>query len=85
MRLTWDTAQDRIWFARWDDTDTVLRFFAVVEQLPDRGEWDWSVWLPDDPKITRRGIARSALEASVTAGEAVEECLRTSRMSLKGL
>ena len=85
MNLMWDTAQDRIWFARYDDGVTGLRLYAVVEGLPDRCEWDWAVWLPDEPKLAKRGIARSALEASIAAGEATEECLRRSGKSLKGL
>jgi hypothetical protein len=85
MSLTWDTAQDRIWFARWNDDDTGLCLYAVVEGLPDHNDWDWAVWLPDEPKLIRRGIARSSIEASVAADAAAEECLRESRKILKGL
>jgi hypothetical protein len=82
MSLTWDTAQDRIWYARWADSHTGLRLYVIVEGMPNSCEWDWSVWLPDEPKLTKRGIARSALEASTAAKAAVEECLRESRWSL---
>jgi hypothetical protein len=85
MSLTWDRAQDRIWFARWDDGDTGLCLYAVVEGLPDCSDWDWAIWLPDEPKLTRRGIARSAREASIAAGVAAEECLRETGKNLKDL
>lgn len=78
VKFTWDTAQDHIWFAQWRDPGTGLRLYAVVEGLPGRREWDWAVWLPDEPKLTRRGIARSAVEASTAAGEAAEACLQDS-------
>jgi hypothetical protein len=85
MSLMWDTAQDRIWFARWDDSDTGLCLYAVVEALPDCRDWDWAVWLSDEPKLTKRGTARSPVEASIAASVAAEDCLRETSKSLKGL
>jgi hypothetical protein len=85
MSLTWDMTQDTVWFARSEDSVTGLRLYAVVESLPHRDDWDWSVWLPDGPKLTKRGIARSAVEAATAADEAAEECLRESRGHLRDL
>jgi hypothetical protein len=76
MGLVWDTAQDNIWFARYRDHCTGLWLHAVLEGLPDSEEWDWAVWLPDEPKIARRGVARSRMDASVAAEEAANQCLR---------
>ena len=78
MSLSWDTTRGRIQFARWKDGQTGLRLYAVAEQLPDGDGWDWAVWLPDEPKLARRGVARSALEAASAAGEAAEQCFRLS-------
>jgi hypothetical protein len=77
MSLTW-TLQDRIRFARCDDSLTGLVLYAIVECLPDGDAWDWSVWLPDDPKRIKYGVARSASEAVAAADVAAETCLRES-------
>jgi hypothetical protein len=85
MKLSWYAVEKRIWFARWEDHRTRLRLYAVVEGVPGRTTWDWTVWLPDEPKIVERGVAQSALAASVAADEAAEQCLRASGEYLKGL
>jgi len=85
MSLIWDTAQGSIWFARWDDPNTRLRLYVVVEGVPESNEWDWEVWLRDEPKIVKSGLARSVREASAAAREAAEECLTTSGASIKEL
>jgi len=81
MSLAWNMAEDRLWFARWDDQRTGLRLYAVVENVPCRDQWDWEIWLPDEPKIAKCGIARSSHEAINAARRALEECLTISAVN----
>ena len=85
MGLIWDTEESCVWFARWDDQNSKLRLYVVVEGLPGGEEWDWEVWLEDEPKIVKRGIAQSAFDASAAAGKVADECLRKSGEGLKRL
>jgi hypothetical protein len=68
MAFSWDRSDARIWYGTWtDDRDARKRLRLIVERLPHANGWDWSVWQPDDTRIVRRGIEKTAAEAVIAA------------------
>jgi hypothetical protein len=50
------------------------RYHLIVERLPRRDHWDWTVWRPGDArKIARHGNAPSVPAAMRAATAAVQE------------
>jgi hypothetical protein len=74
--VSWDKADDRIWYGVWGDDQASIRLYLVAERLPDLSGWDWSVWQSNKPRILRRGFASSASEATAAAETAASHWLR---------
>lgn len=76
MVVSWDKSDGHIWYGVLGDDQAGIRLYLVVECLPDLSGWDWSVWQANKPKILRRDIAPSALEAAAAAETAAVRWLK---------
>jgi hypothetical protein len=67
MHMPWYLIENTL-FATAISTDTGVRYYAVIEQLPEQDGWDWIVWRPGDTSfVARYGMAPHAVVAMATA------------------
>ncbi len=77
--ILWRHADNSLYANVQDKTDPP-RFSLVVEQLPRRNGWDWTVWRPGKPDETsRHGRASSAVSAMAAAEAAARHWEVASR------
>jgi signal transduction histidine kinase len=73
IQVAWHKSENAL-FAAIRSGGRGLRHRLIVEQLPRRNAWDWTVWRPGDANESpRHGHASSAVIAMAAAEEAVRQ------------
>ncbi len=67
--VLWHKAENSV-FASVPADDGGVRYRLVVEPLPKRNGWDWTVWSPDDQEREPRYGRATSLVAAMAAAEA---------------